>query len=70
MELPTAYEDVAGVQHPEGGYRGLSNRRHLQGASAMFRRHFVEHCLAMAILVIDVGSVAAQDTVKIGVVFL
>jgi branched-chain amino acid transport system substrate-binding protein len=68
MELPTAYEDVAGVQHPEGGDRGLSNRRHLQRASAMFRRHFVEHCLAMAILVIDVGGVAAEDTVKIGVV--
>ena len=34
----------------------------------MFRRHFVEYCLAMAILVIDVGGVAAQDVVKIGVV--
>ena len=34
----------------------------------MFRRHFVEYCLAMAILVIDVGGIAAQDVVKIGVV--
>jgi branched-chain amino acid transport system substrate-binding protein len=34
----------------------------------MCRRHFVEGCLAVAILMIGVSSVAAQDTVKIGVV--
>ena len=34
----------------------------------MCLKHFVEGCLAVAILMIGVSSVAAQDTVKIGVV--